>query len=121
MNTATLSDFIKWAKSTDLQELICEHKDIYVEVRTAETSFNSYSVALTQVKAPAVGFYHKNHGMKRALLKEGQILKKGQFLGCIEMNKTTCDIICPKSGKLKAISVKEKTAVEYAQPLFFID
>lgn len=121
MNTLALASFIKWAKTTDLRELICKNDDISVEITTEKNAFSSYLADLTKVVAPAIGKYHKGHGLKIARLKEGMQIKKGQFLGFIEMNNKFVEVLCPKNGELKAISVKEKGFVEYGQPLFFID
>ena len=121
MDTTTLSDFIKWAKTTDLQELICKRGSVTVEFRSAETAFNSYTSKLTKVLAPAIGIYQSKKGNQKAKIEEGMALKKGQFLGIIVSHKKTVDILAPKAGILKSISIKENTTVEYNQPLFFID
>ena len=121
MDTATLYDFIKWAKTTDLQELVCKRGSVTVEFKSAETAFNSYTSKLTKVLAPAIGIYKSNNIKKKAKLKEGIPLKKGQFLGVIVSHKKTVEVLSPKAGILKSISIKENTAVEYNQPLFFID
>lgn len=121
MDTTTLYDFIKWAKTTDLQEIICKRGPISVEFRSAETAFNSYTSKLTKVLAPAIGIYQLKNKTEKAKLEEGMALKKGQFMGAIVSHKKTVDIFAPKAGILKSISVKEDTAVEYNQPLFFID
>lgn len=121
MDTTTLYNFIKWAKTTDLQEIICKRGTVSVEFKSAETAFNSYTSKLTKVLAPAIGIYQLNNKNQKAKLEEGMPLKKGQFLGTIISHKKTVDVFAPKAGILKSISVKENTAVEYNQPLFFID
>lgn len=121
MDTATLYDFIKWAKTTDLQELICKRGSVTVEFRSAETAFNSYTSKLTKVLAPAIGIYKSKNAKGKAKLEEGMSLKKGQFLGIVQSHKKTVSIFAPKAGILKSISIKEDTDVEYNQPLFFID
>jgi len=121
MDTTTLSDFIKWAKTTDLQEIICKRGPVTVEFRSAETAFNSYTSKLTKVLAPAIGIYQSKNSSQKAKLEEGMALKKGQFLGIIESHKKIVEVFAPKAGILKSISIKEDTAVEYNQPLFFID
>ncbi len=121
MDTATLYEFIKWAKTTDLQELICKRGSISVEFKSAETAFNSYTSKLTKVLAPAIGIYKSKSNKEKAKLEEGMTLKKGQFLGVVQSHKKTVNILSPKAGVLKSISIKEDTDVEYNQPLFFID
>ena len=71
--------------------------------------------------APAVGIYQLKNGKNKAKLEEGMTLKKGQFLGIVQSHKKTVNIVSPKAGILKSISIKEDTDVEYNQPLFFID
>lgn len=121
MDTSTLYDFIKWAKTTDLQELVCKRGSVSVEFKSADTAFNSYTSKLTKVFAPAIGIYKSKNGKENADLKEGMSLKKGQFLGIVESHKKTVKVLSPKTGILKSISIKENTDVEYNQPLFFID
>ena len=121
MDTTTLYEFIKWAKTTDLQELVCKRGTITVEFKSAETAFNSYTSKLTKVLAPAIGTYKSKSSKEKVKLEEGMSLKKGQFLGVVQSHKKTVNIFAPKAGILKSISIKEDTAVEYNQPLFFID
>ena len=75
----------------------------------------------TKVLAPAIGIYQLKNGKNKANLEEGMTLKKGQFMGAIESHRKIVEVFAPKAGILKSISIKENTAVEYNQPLFFID
>lgn len=123
MDTKTLSDFIAWSKTTDLQEVIFKKDGISVEISTAakDPKASDFSCKLTAVKAPAVGIYNSGVKGKALILKENMPLKQGDILGYVEMNKTLKEVICPIEGTLKINLAKDGAAVEYGQPLFFIE
>ena len=108
MDTATLCDFIKWAKTTDLQEIICKRGPVTVEFKSAETAFNSYTSKLTKVLAPAVGIYKSKNSKEKAKLEEGMSLKKGQFLGIIQSHKKNGGYFCTQNGNIKIYLYKRR-------------
>ena len=112
MDTKTLSDFIAWSKTTDLQEVIFKKDGVCVEISTA---------AKNPVKAPAVGIYSFGKKGKAVTVKENMPVKQGDILGYVEMNKTLKEVSAPVKGTIKINLAAEGSAVEYGQPLFFIE
>ena len=123
MDTKTLSDFIAWSKTTDLQEVVFKKDGVSVEISTAAKNPNAsdFSCKLTAVKAPAVGIYGLGKKGKAVTVKENMAVKQGDILGYVEMNKTVKEVSSPVKGTLKIILASEGAAVEYGQPLFFIE
>ena len=123
MDTKTLSDFIAWSKTTDLQEVVFKKDGVSVEISTAAKNpkASDFSCKLTAVKAPAVGIYGLGKKGKAVTVKENMSVKQGDILGYVEMNKTVKEVSSPVKGTLKIILASEGAALEYGQPLFFIE
>jgi len=123
MDTKTLSDFIAWSKTTDLQEIVYRKAGAAVEIKTASAAPTAcdFSCRLTPVKAPAVGIYHAGGKGKALNIKENMEVKKGDLLGFIEMNKTSKEIRSEADGILKIIAISDGKPAEYGAPLFFIE
>lgn len=123
MDTKTLSDFIAWSKTTDLQEVVFKKDGVSVEISTAAKNpqASDFSCKLAAVKSPAVGIYGLGKKGKAVTVKENMPVKQGDILGYVEMNKTFKEIPAPVKGTLKIILASEGSAVEYGQPLFFIE
>ena len=123
MDTKNLANFIAWAKTTDLQEILFKTKDINIEIKTAGANLQkvNYQCSLYAVKAPALGIFAAGTKGKAINLREDMFVEKGQILGYIEAGKTIHPVVCPFSGKLKVISIENGQSAEYNQPLFFID
>jgi biotin carboxyl carrier protein len=123
MDTKTLSDFILWSKTTDLQEIIYKKDGAAVEIKTAQAAPAAldFSSKLKAVTSPAVGIYHGGKKGKEISLKENMPVKKGAVLGIIKMNNTETDITASFGGILRIISVSDGQSAEYGQPLFFIE
>jgi biotin carboxyl carrier protein len=123
MDTRTLAEFIAWSKTTDLQELIYKKPGAGVQIRTAAAAPRAadFSAKLTPVLSPAIGIYHSGAKGKEIALKENMKVKKGAFLGVVEMNKTLKEVLAAADGLLKIAGVSDGQCVEYGQPLFFIE
>ncbi|MDR1123599.1 MAG: hypothetical protein LBL61_03160 [Elusimicrobiota bacterium] len=123
MDTRTLARFIAWSKTTDLQELIYKKPGASVQIKTAAAAPHAadFSSKLTPVLSPAVGIYHSGAKGKEIVLKENAEVKKGAFLGVVEMNKTAKEVLAAADGLLKIIGVSDGQCAEYGQPLFFIE
>jgi biotin carboxyl carrier protein len=123
MDTKTLSDFIAWSQTTDLQEITYKKGVVSFEIKTAQANPRAcdFSCSLTPVKAPAVGVYQAGKKGKAVNIKENMQVKEGDTLGCIIMNNTAKEVVAPCSGTLKIISTSEGKTAEYGTPLFFIE
>ena len=82
MDTKTLSDFIAWSKTTDLQEVVFKKDGVCVEISTAAKNpkASDFSCKLTPVKAPAVGIYSFGKKGKAVTVKENMPVKQGDIL-----------------------------------------
>ena len=81
MDTKTLSDFIAWSKTTDLQEVVFKKDGVSVEISTAAKNpkASDFSCKLTAVKAPAVGIYGLGKKGKAVTVKENMAVKQGDI------------------------------------------
>ena len=130
MDTKTLSQFIAWSKTTDLQEIIYKKPGsggrapalgLEIKAASAMPQASDFSTKLIPVPAPAVGIYHGGKKGREIILKEEMPVKKGDFMGIIEMNKTQKEVAAPTGGILKIIGITDGQPAEYGQPLFFIE
>ena len=121
-----LKRIFNWFRETDLQEL---------SYKTAGRGFsfskNKPTAAVPSfvpnnhfipVCASTVGLFHWNEPGQSAALEEGARVSKEQRVGLIETAKKRLEsIMAPVDGKMARIMVEEGQAVEYGQPLFFIE
>lgn len=123
MDTKTLSDLLKWVKTTDLTELVYKKDGQNIEIRTKDAlpAAQNFDSVLSPLLSPAVGIYRNSKKGKMARLKEEQKVKKGDFMGVVEMPGSAHEILSDKDGTLKIISISDGKPVEYGQPLFFIE
>lgn len=123
MDTKTLSDFIAWSKTTDLQEITYKKDGTYIEIKTAQAEPGAcdFSCKMTPVASPAVGIYHAGKKGKAVNIKENMEVKEGDFLGVVVMNKTSKEVCATTSGNIKIISIQDGQPAEFGQPLFFIE
>jgi len=123
MDTKTLSDFIAWSKTTDLQEIIYKKDASALHIKTAAANPRAadFSSKLAAVKSPAVGVYRSGKKGKEIIISENMPVKEGDILGAVIMNKAEKEVISPISGKLKIIGITDGQPAEYGQPLFFIE
>ena len=123
MDTKLITDITNWLKTTDLTEFCYQKDHNCIEIKTREALPDPVQTTchLSAVTAPAIGFYYAAQKGKSLLLKEGQAVKQGDPLGVVESAAKKHTISAPVSGTLRVISVEEGKAVEFGQPLFFIE
>ncbi|WP_428897428.1 acetyl-CoA carboxylase biotin carboxyl carrier protein [Parelusimicrobium proximum] len=123
MDTKMLSDIMNWLSTTDLTEFVYKKNGHSIEIKTKESepAGSSFESILSPVTSPAVGIYYASYKGKTASLKEEQDIKEGDFMGVVAMPSSTHNILANRTGKLRIISVRDGKAVEYGQPLFFIE
>ena len=74
------------------------------------------------VKSPMVGtFYRSASPGAKPFVEVGDIVKEGETICIIEAMKILNEIEADKSGTISKILCQNGQAVEYGQPLFFID
>lgn len=123
MDTKLISEVTAWLKTTDLAEFCYEKDGDCIEVKTQEALPEPahFSCSLTTVPSPAVGIYHAAAKGKNLVLKEGQTVKEGDFLGVVESVSKKHLVTAPVSGKLRVVTAQEGAVVEFGLPLFFIE
>ncbi|MBT3392696.1 MAG: hypothetical protein HOF38_02340 [Elusimicrobiaceae bacterium] len=118
-----LKEISDWVKQTDLVEVFYKNKKDHIKIKTAEAPVEGAHIQCSykEILSPALGIYHASQKGKNLNLKEGKVVKKGEVLGIVEQGKTNKEIKCPVEGKLKKIMIEDGDAVEYNQPLFFVE
>ena len=123
MDTKLITDITNWLKTTDLVEFCYQKDHNCIEIKTREALPDPVQTTchLTAVTAPALGFYYSAQKGKNLVLKEGQTVKAGDALGVVESAAKKHSVTAPVAGTLRVISVEGGKAVEFGQPLFFIE
>ncbi|MEW5950633.1 MAG: acetyl-CoA carboxylase biotin carboxyl carrier protein subunit [Elusimicrobiota bacterium] len=123
MKTENMVEIAKWAKTTDLEEIVYK-KDKYgfsfCEVYKEERGFKPYS-NLINVNSPHIGIFRKSPLGKTLDIKEGDEVKKGDILGYVEVLKEYKEILSPENGIVRTICLEEGALADYSTPLFFIE
>ena len=75
----------------------------------------------TQIKAPIVGTFYEAKGPgKKAFVKKGDSVKKGQVLFIIEAMKVMNEVKSTCNGVVKEILFKDGELVEFDQPVMIV-
>ncbi len=63
----------------------------------------------TEIKIPAIGMSMAEGTLTEWLVDDGAMVEKGQFIYCLELDKSVQEIESPASGILKQIGVAGET------------
>jgi biotin carboxyl carrier protein len=123
-DTRTLKPLLDWLKGTDLAELAYRRGEDSVLLRLdsagAEPAQALPACTLIPVASPEVGvFRFSAPGKPRSAEKDAPV-RKGQNLGFIDTGKALREVASPARGRLVSVLAEEGGAVEYGQPLFFL-
>jgi biotin carboxyl carrier protein len=125
MNIEELSTIAKWMESTDLDELTYSNENKKISLKNssmAQTNGNfKIESRLINVNSKFIGIFRKSPKGMDKNIKEGDMVKKGDVLGYVEVLNELKEIISPVDGLIKTVSVNDAQNVEYDQPLFFIE
>lgn len=126
MKTDQLRDVLSWIKTTDLVEVSFKQGDDGFSLSSAESpAAHAYPVAASRfspVCAPCVGLFQWNAPGKARAHEEGAEVAEGDLLGLIETVKGKgTPVKAPAAGRLARVMIDGGAAVEYGQPLFFIE
>lgn len=111
-------------KSTDLEEVTwkSEHGKFSLKLHNAQPAHQVISqTTLEPALAPCIGIFRFAKPGKTNLVKEGMKVKKGHNLGLVEAGKNFKTVTAAQDGFVKIVCVEDGKAVEYGQPLFFIE
>lgn len=125
MNTESLKDILAWIRTTDLVEVSYEGKAGRFSLASAQGSAPPPPIAAPRfvpAAAPAVGVFQWNELGKPRQAEEKSNVAEGAVLGVIETTKGKfTPVKSPCAGVLSRILIEAGQAVEYSQPLFFIE
>ena len=123
MDTKLIQEVTDWLRTTDLAEFCYEKNGDSLEIKTREALPEParFPCSLTPVCSPAIGIYHVAEKGKNGPFADGQKSAEGAPLGLVETASETHFITAPHAGKLHVAAAEDGTAVEYGQPLFFIE
>lgn len=111
----------------DLSSIKFKNKNFFLEINKTSKQKNqiinntSNEDNIKIIKAPLVGvFYTSETPNKKAFVKEGDKINKGDTICIIESMKTLHKIKSTYTGVVEKILLKNETHVEYNQDLFMI-
>lgn len=125
MNTESLKAVLAWIKTTDLVEVAYDGKSGKFSLASAEGGAPPPPLAAPRyvpVSSPVLGVFHWNELGKPKHAEENASVQEGALLGVIETSKGKFTAIkSPCAGVLTRVLVDAGQAVEYSQPLFFLE
>ncbi len=136
-----VSEFLSRVSKLSVEEIEVETKDLRIRAKFGKAkpaNSKSESKSLPQVvepvtekkekknyykvKAPMIGtFYRAPSPGSKPFVSEGDFVEKGQTLCIIEALKVMNEIESEKSGIVRKVLVEDGQAVEYGEPLFYIE
>ncbi len=124
MTRQTLQDVADWIKSTDLAKVSYRRGEdaLAIEVEGTPTPTESAfpPCRLEAVRAQEVGIFRFQDIGKARGPEKGSDVRAGQTLGFITAGKAKYEVKAPAAGRIISELAEDGMAVEYGQPLFFI-
>ena len=126
MNSAKLQAVMDWLKTTDLAAVKYHDGAFGFELATGSAAAaplpGAPSCRFIPVCAPAVGLFQASAPGRPKLADEGLTVKEGDSLGQIETGVGAAHAVkSPCSGRVARVFVSGGQAVQYGQPLFFLE
>jgi biotin carboxyl carrier protein len=126
MNSSRLQSVMQWFKTTDLLEIQYRAGTEGFELRSADASPAIKSGALSNryvpVCADTVGLFQSNRPGEPKLGQEGLTVREGDLLGLIQTGVgEPHPVLSPCRGRVARAFIEAGQAVEYGQPLFFME
>ncbi len=114
---------LRKAKAPESVNVLAQPMTMPATNGTADTSSKPAPTETRQtVAAPLVGIFHVWAKPKGgALVAIGDSVKAGQLVGTISSLNVLNEVETPKAGRVVEILVQEGQAVEYGQPLMYIE
>ena len=126
MKTDKLQEVISWLKTTDVVELSYKDGAEGFSLSTPESQAQPHYPApqgrYQPVTAPAVGLFQFGAPGKPRKLNEGAELSEGEEIGRVETAPGKSEAVkSPCAGRVARLFVDAGAAVEYGQPLLFLE
>lgn len=124
MTQRTLQDVADWMKSTDLVKVSYRKGTDALALSVDGTPLSPESAfppcRLEAVRAHEVGIFRYQEIGKARGPEKGSDVQAGQILGLITTGKAKYEVKAPAAGRIVSELTEDGMAVEYGQPLFFI-
>ncbi|MBI3553821.1 MAG: acetyl-CoA carboxylase biotin carboxyl carrier protein subunit [Elusimicrobia bacterium] len=126
MNTQEIEEVLSWLKGTDLVEVSYRQGQKGFSLATSESSAAPHypipASRFTPIASPAVGVFQWSEPGRPRQAEEGAEVAAGQGLGLVETGKgKSAPVTAPSAGRLARVMVEAGAAVEFDQPLFFLE
>ena len=122
MDTQAVEKILQWVRSTDLAEISYRRGEDAVALRLEEAGAPAApAYPMIPVTSPEVGIFHFNMLGKPRNVEKCAEIQKDHPLGIVDTGASQHPIKAPASGRVVSILVDEGDAVQYGQPLLFIE
>jgi acetyl-CoA carboxylase biotin carboxyl carrier protein len=137
MDIKRVENFFELIKDTDIKELCWERSGLKLRIKRSgthvdneqiESSLTTENVENTtedmgkeHIRSKFVGSFFTVAKGKRADIKIGDRINKGQILGYIEAMNIFKEVISDFEGVISDILVRDGSAIEYGQKLFVVE
>ena len=126
MKSSKLQAVMEWLKTTDLAAVSYHDGSFGFELATGQTPAPPLpgvpASRYVPVCAPAVGLFQASAPGRPKLGDEGLAVKEGDVLGQIETGVGRPHVLrSPCAGRVARVFVSGGQAVQYGQPLFFLE
>lgn len=125
MKTAELEEVLAWVRSTDLVEVALKEGGRGFSLATAEgqaaPSIPMPAGRFTPVLSPAIGIFQWSKLGEARRIEEGAALAAGEPVGLVETAPGKSVPVASAGGKVARIFVEGGAAVEFGQPLLFLE
>lgn len=124
MDTTTLSAVLAWMRTTDLAEVAFkrggEGFELSADQAPSAPSGGFPEARVVAVPSPEVGVFRAAPLGRSPRAQPGDEVSAGDNLGVVDTGSVAVEVKSPASGRLVSAAAEEGKAVEYGQPLFFI-
>ncbi|MBI3297061.1 MAG: hypothetical protein HYZ75_02780 [Elusimicrobia bacterium] len=124
MDKSTLNAVLDWMRTTDLAEVAFHRAGEGFELASDQASAAPVGgfpdARVVPVPSPEVGVFRAAALGKSPKAQPGDEVAEGAVLGVIDTGAAKVDVKAPAAGKLIPAAAEDGKAVEYGQPLFFI-
>lgn len=125
MDKNTLSAVLDWMRSTDLAEVAFKRGGEGFALASDQApppppAGGFPEARVVPVASPEVGVFRAAALGKSQIAQPGTEIAAGAILGLVDTGSAKFEVKSPASGKLISAAAEDGKAVEYGQPLFFI-
>jgi len=125
VKTAELEEVLGWIRTTDLVEVAFKEGGRGFSLATAEgqstPSFPLPASRFTPILSPAIGIFQWSRLGESRRIEEGVTLAAGEAIGIVETAPGKSVPVASAAGRVARIFVEAGAAVEFGQPLLFLE